>query len=125
MKQFDTINVIPFVDILLVLLAMVLTTATFVNNGQLDITLPAATANPDQRPQDPVEIALDQHGQRYIDGEPVDETQLKDQLRSVELSTHFLLKIDESLEFSQFVKLIDLLKALKLEHVSIETRKVS
>jgi len=43
MKKFDSINVIPFIDIMLVLLAIVLTTATFVANGQLDIALPSSS----------------------------------------------------------------------------------
>jgi biopolymer transport protein ExbD len=33
MKRFDQINVIPFIDIMLVLLAIVLTTATFISQG--------------------------------------------------------------------------------------------
>jgi biopolymer transport protein ExbD len=33
MKRIDTINVIPFIDIMLVLLVMVLTTATFIKTG--------------------------------------------------------------------------------------------
>ena len=30
LKRFDTINVVPFIDIMLVLLVIVLTTATFI-----------------------------------------------------------------------------------------------
>ncbi len=43
MKRFDQINVIPFIDIMLVLLAIVLTTATFISQGRLDINVPTAT----------------------------------------------------------------------------------
>lgn len=125
MKQFDTINVIPFVDILLVLLAMVLTTATFVNNGQLDITLPASTAVPDRQPTDSIEIAIDQSGQHYLDGDPVEWPLLSNHLKQVKSSTHVRLRIDEALEFSAFVSLVDLLKSRQLDNVSIETRNNS
>jgi hypothetical protein len=42
MKRMDQINVIPFIDVMLVLLAIVLTTATFLIEGRLPIRLPAA-----------------------------------------------------------------------------------
>ena len=36
-KKFDQVNVIPLIDILLVLLVMVITTATFIKQGILPI----------------------------------------------------------------------------------------
>lgn len=42
MKRFDQINMIPFIDIMLVLLAIVLTTATFVSQGLIEVNLPNA-----------------------------------------------------------------------------------
>ena len=44
-KRFDEINVIPFIDIMLVLLVMVLTTATFINQGVIPIELPTALSD--------------------------------------------------------------------------------
>ena len=41
-KPFESINVIPFVDIMLVLLTMVLTTATFISTGRIPVSLPQA-----------------------------------------------------------------------------------
>jgi len=41
-KRFDQINVIPFIDIMLVLLVMVLTTATFIKQGVIPVELPHA-----------------------------------------------------------------------------------
>ncbi len=42
MKRIDSINVIPFIDIMLVLLVMVLTTATFIKTGLIPVDLPEA-----------------------------------------------------------------------------------
>lgn len=44
-KRFDSINVIPFIDIMLVLLVMVLTTATFIKQGIIPVDLPQAKAS--------------------------------------------------------------------------------
>jgi biopolymer transport protein ExbD len=41
-QEFDYINIIPFVDIMLVLLTIVLTSSTFVATGVIPIELPRA-----------------------------------------------------------------------------------
>lgn len=47
-KPFDTINVIPFVDIMLVLLTIVLTTSSFIASGRVPIHLPRAAQSTEQ-----------------------------------------------------------------------------
>ena len=42
-EEFSYINVIPFVDIMLVLLTIVLTTSTFMATGLLPLELPRTT----------------------------------------------------------------------------------
>ncbi len=125
MKKFDTINVIPFIDIMLVLLAIVLTTATFVNNGQLDIDLPSSSADGPSENIEQVEIAITRDGVLYVNGieNSIDKAQLQLQLLAPE--TPILLLIDETVEFKNFVEVIDLLKRLSLDKVSVLTRKNS
>ena len=41
-KKFDSINVVPFIDIMLVLLVIVLTTASFVAKGLIPVDLSKA-----------------------------------------------------------------------------------
>lgn len=53
MKRFDTINVIPFIDIMLVLLAIVLTTASFIATGKLDIAVPQSSSTEALPPHPP------------------------------------------------------------------------
>ena len=38
-KEFDYINVIPFIDIMLVLLTIILTTSTFIAQGAVPVEL--------------------------------------------------------------------------------------
>lgn len=122
MKKFDSINVIPFIDIMLVLLAIVLTTATFVSNGQLDIDLPESSSKSVPDNIDRVEIAVNRDGLLFINGieNSIDKAEL--QLQLLPLETPILLMIDESVEFKQFVSVIDVLKRLSLDKVSILTR---
>ena len=71
MKRMDQINVIPFIDIMLVLLAIVLTTATFIVEGRLQIRLPAATSQTPPPAVERVEIAVDAAGGLFLGGEPL------------------------------------------------------
>lgn len=50
-KPFETINVIPFVDIMLVLLTMVLTTANFIATGRIPLALPQASQTKVEKPR--------------------------------------------------------------------------
>jgi len=122
MKKFDTINVIPFIDIMLVLLAIVLTTATFVSHGQLDIKLPSSSSKAQTDNIERVEIAVDKEGVLFINGieNTLDKAEL--QLKLLSPDTPILLLMDETVQFKEFVSVVDLLKKLKLDKVSILTR---
>jgi biopolymer transport protein ExbD len=52
-KEFDYINVIPLVDVMLVLLTIVLTTSTFIAAGQIPISLPKASLRRLPSPEGP------------------------------------------------------------------------
>ena len=44
-SEFDYINVIPLVDVMLVLLTIVLTTSTFIATGAISVSLPKASSS--------------------------------------------------------------------------------
>ena len=122
MKRMDTINVIPFIDIMLVLLAIVLTTATFLVEGRLEIRLPKATAEPGAEVVERVEIAIGREGEYYLDAAPVALVPLAARLAALDLETAIVLRVDADARFERFVTVVDLLKARGLERVSILTR---
>ena len=121
--KFDTINVIPFIDIMLVLLAIVLTTATFISNGQLDIALPSAVTDSATTHSEKVEIAIDKNEALFINGKATEINQLEAELKNLPADTAILLRIDESVPFNRFITVIDLLKTLQLNNVSVITNK--
>lgn len=125
MKKFDSINVIPFIDIMLVLLAIVLTTATFVTTGNLDIKLPSSSSGAATDNLERVEIAVDREGALFINQVEYSLSKAELQLQLLAPDTPILLLIDESVEFKQFVSVIDMLKRFSLDKVSILTRKNS
>jgi biopolymer transport protein ExbD len=122
MKRMDTINVIPFIDIMLVLLAIVLTTATFLVEGRLEIRLPKAAAAPTAEVTERVEIAVGADGSYYLDAAPVAFEPLGEHLAALDPQTAIVLRVDAQARFEHFVAVVDVLKARGLERVSILTR---
>ncbi|MBK1725910.1 ExbD/TolR family protein [Halorhodospira neutriphila] len=123
MRRFDQINVIPFIDIMLVLLAIVLTTATFIAEGRLEIDLPEASSTAEPPADPPVEVAIGADRQLFYGGEPVALAELKGRLDGLAPETAVTLRVDRAVPFGRFVTVVDALKARGLTRLAIVTRE--
>jgi biopolymer transport protein ExbD len=70
------INVIPLVDIMLVLLVIFIITAPLLTHA-VRIDLPKATSTPDATRAAAVQFAIDGEGRTYWDGEQIDHAQMQ------------------------------------------------
>lgn len=124
MKRFDQINMIPFIDIMLVLLAIVLTTATFVSQGLIEVNLPTASQT-SEPPEDkePLEIAIDAKNQVFFKGEKIAPEQIAERLVPLPADTLIVLRIDKAAVFEHFIRLIDVLKAKQFNNLSIQAQQ--
>lgn len=128
MRRMDQINVIPFIDIMLVLLAIVLTTATFIVEGRLQIRLPqASTQSPPPR-LERVELAIDADGGLYVADEalgagPLGLQALESRLDALAPDTPIVLRVDAATRFERFVAVVERLKGRGLERLTILTRQ--
>ena len=124
MKRFDQINMIPFIDIMLVLLAIVLTTATFISQGVIDIDLPVAESAKtlQQGDEKTLEIAINAENLIFLDGESSTQELLATRLENLTKDTPVLLRVDKDVAFKHFVGVIDLLKKNKLDKLTIITK---
>lgn len=123
MKRMDTINVIPFIDIMLVLLAIVLTTATFLAEGRLDIRLPEAQGAAEANAHPRVEIGIDESGGLFLDAKPVGMEALGQRLDALAPQTPITLRVDARSRFEHFVGVVDLLEARSLQRLTILTSR--
>jgi biopolymer transport protein ExbD len=125
MKRFNQINMIPFIDIMLVLLAIVLTTATFVSQGLIDVNLPQAekVSEPVPEQKEPLQIAIDESGDLFFGEEKISYENLKTKLADVDKTQFIVLRIDKQAAFEQFVKILDPLKAGKFTNLSIQAER--
>ncbi|MFG1270483.1 ExbD/TolR family protein [Xanthobacter versatilis] len=122
-KPFETMNVIPFVDIMLVLLTMVLTTASFIAVGRIPLSLPqAAPMKMDESKTTMIEITVD--GTLHLDGAALSLDELKAKLSALPKDTSILIRADKSIAFQRFVDVADLLKTLAFTKVGVQTKGV-
>ncbi len=121
MKRFDQINVIPFIDIMLVLLAIVLMTATFIAREGIDFDLPEAESAAPVSGDQIVEITIDKNEALRLDGEAITLEALDKRLQGLDKNQAVQLGVDRGAAFGVFVKVIDILKARQLERLTILT----
>src|SRR5215475_5405738 len=100
-RPFDTLNVIPFVDIMLVLLAMVLTTANFIATGRIPVSLPQASRTQVEKHQDKT-IELTADGRIHFDDAFVSLDELGERTSALPADTSFLIRADRAIAFQQF-----------------------
>ncbi|WP_104696174.1 ExbD/TolR family protein [Helicobacter salomonis] len=123
MKKIDSMNVVPFIDIMLVLLVIVLTTASFVSTSKLPINIPKVDQSSDKS-QDvlnkrQVNIAISHKGEFYLDKKKVSFETLRQAVRRYPKDTPIILQGDKNSNLDSFVKVVDLLQTNKLNELYI------
>lgn len=120
-KKFDEINVIPFIDIMLVLLVMVLTTSTFIKQGIIPVDLPTAKASTKEDLKKETSIYVNAKGEIFIEKQKVDLVALEEKLSKVPKGRTIVLRSDKESKFQDFVSVMDILKRLHHEQLYIVT----
>jgi biopolymer transport protein ExbD len=120
LEQFEQINVIPLIDVMLVLLTIVLATATFVVNGSIPVDLAKAkTAN--AAVQTPYTLTLTRQRQLYLNDRLVPS--VGQALQNVDKSSAIVIRADSQLALADFVSLADDVKQLGFNQVSLEVQR--
>ena len=121
-RELNQINVIPLVDVMLVLLVIVLTTATFISTGQIPVDLAKATEAADRKDV-PIVITLTSQGELYLNDSAVPENGLRIVLQQQSRESLVVLRADKVTILERFVQVVDELKSLGFSQVSLEVVK--
>lgn len=122
-KPMASMNVIPFIDIMLVLLVMVLTTATFIRQGIIPVDLPEAKSSDKKPDKKEVTIYVTKTGEIFLDKEKVDLPSLQSRLEKISKEDTVVLRSDKESKFQDFVHVMDILKKLQHESLYIVTKE--
>ncbi len=122
-KKFDSINVIPFIDVLLVLLAIVLMTSTFIAKGIIPISLPSASNSEEMNIVKDISIYIKSDNTVYLEKEEISMVELSSSISLIDKKTAVLINSDKDAKIDTFVSVLDLLKVNDFENISIVTKK--
>jgi len=121
------INVVPLVDVMLVLLIIFMVAAPMIQRG-IDVNLPVATraqSIASERIEVTVPLSYRQNRTVYLGAEPVRAAVLEERVRQkmeTAVKKDVFLRGDGGLNLSEVMAITDLLKAAGVEHVGLETR---
>ncbi len=120
-QQFESLNVVPLVDVMLVLLTIVLMTASFIATGRIPVVLPQASHSQVDKQQDK-KIEITANGDIYYDGGQVSKDELESRAKALPPQTSFLIRADQATPFQKFIDVADVLKRLNFTKVAVQTQ---
>lgn len=118
-RELDQINVIPLVDVMLVLLVIVLTTATFISSGHIPVNL-AKAKDVGDRKDVPIVLTLTAEGQLYLNDRAVPDGGLPAALGGLPHESAVVVRADKVTLLERFVALVDEVRGLGFHQVSLE-----
>jgi biopolymer transport protein ExbD len=75
-EDYPEINLIPFIDILLVIVIFLAVTTTYARFAELKINLPTSSAEQTPNPPKQIEVAVAEDGRYQIDNTPVGDVSI-------------------------------------------------
>jgi biopolymer transport protein TolR len=128
-KPMAEINVVPYIDVMLVMLVIFMITAPLLNQG-VDVDLPEADAEPmDEQQQDPLVLTVDAEGRYFLNvggdpEQPVDADTLVTRTAAVlrqRPKTAVLVRGDASVDYGDVVSAMALLQQAGAAKVGLVT----
>jgi biopolymer transport protein ExbD len=119
------INMIPFVDIVLVILIIFLLTATMMMPSTFSISLPKATQA--EKPEKvPIIISINRDGQIAINGVRLAQDAEFEQVFRAQLAdkeSQAIIAADKDTRHGRLIEVIDRLKCLQVQRIGIEVEQ--
>ncbi|MGP1451013.1 MAG: biopolymer transporter ExbD [Wolinella sp.] len=122
-KQIGGVNIVPFIDIMLVLLVIVLTSATFVAQGQIPISLPKSESGTSLSKISEQEFSISEKGEYFFGKELIAKAELARIVSTLDKDTPVLIRGDAQSQFESFVILLGIFQDAGLDNLTIVTKQ--
>ena len=120
-RPLATINVTPFVDVMLVLLIIFMVTAPLMTTG-IKLTLPRTSAAPTVLPQEPLVVSVDAAGRLFLKTEEMADSDMLLRLRGLSALAPervVLVRGDRALPYGRLVEVMSLIARAGFARVSL------
>jgi len=131
-KRMSEINVVPYIDVMLVLLVIFMITAPLLTQG-ISVELPQTDSTPiEQKDEEPIIVSVDKDGRYYLNlgdssDRPLETGKLMIRIKAVlkhRQDNTVYVKGDKNANYGKVVQLMAELKQAGVEHVGLVTRMV-
>ncbi|HYA37589.1 MAG TPA: protein TolR [Candidatus Methylomirabilis sp.] len=123
-KLMSDINVVPYIDVMLVLLVIFMITAPLLSQG-VKVDLPKAQARPvENQDRETLVVTVDRTGQYYLDDRRISAEDLRKKaavILRLRPETPVLIRGDRQVDYGQVVKAMTLLQAAGASSVGLLT----
>ncbi len=123
--SLSEINIVPFVDVVLVLLIIFMITAPILQSG-IEVDLPR-TKTVKEISQERLVITIDRAQRVYLGNEPVNIHEIGERVRSQMSNPQHdavFLRCDETVPFGSFATVVDELRQSGITNVSVVTEPI-
>lgn len=122
LKKQDSMNVIPFIDVLLVLLAIVFVISNFIALGKIEIDLPQASSG-SEITQTKHNIAINSNKEFFLNDKPFSKDLLMVEIEKFSKDDIVIIISDKEAVYEDFIFVIDLLKQKDIDKISMAVKK--
>lgn len=125
-STINEINVVPLVDIILVVLIIFMVAAPLVMQPKIDISLPKSSSTDIDKSKKPMKIVVGKKGELFIDNKPASLDQLKGESMTrfkENPETNAILVADKEVTLAMVTEIIDTVKSQGLKKVAFSIQK--
>lgn len=119
-KEFNYINAIPLVDVMLVLLTITLTTATFITQGSIKVNLPTASVKVEKDPE-VITVSMTSDKQLFINKIEVTKEHFSEELSKQNKESVVEINADKVLTIDDLTQVLGYVQESGFKKMSIKT----
>jgi biopolymer transport protein ExbD len=120
------INIVPFVDIILVVLIIFMVTAPLVLKPAIDVSLPQASSGEAKETEKNLDVIIAATGELYVNGKAATIEELKDQAgitAKAAVDSGAILNADKAVTLEKLTEVIDAIKLAGIKKVAFSIKK--
>lgn len=121
MKKVDSLNLVPFIDVVLVLLVIILSTTSFISKDLINIDTPTiqdSKGGANLNNEDKV-ISIDKNGDLFFENKKVNLEEFKSLISALPKDTNIVINGDKDSNFNSFISVMEALQNLEYKNLFI------
>jgi len=122
LKRQEGMNVVPFIDVLLVLLAIIFVISNFIALGKIEINLPSASTTTEIK-ETKHHITITKDGELFFNDVSISKEAFEEKIKEIKKEDIVIIRSDKKAFYEDFVFVIDTLKTHQIDKISMAVEK--